>query len=89
METINVCGVLVTASPEHLQAVREQLEEESGVEVHATTGEGRMVVTVEKEDQQQTGDMLEKIQTLDHVICASMVYQYFDQEAENKWEMAS
>ena len=89
MMTINVCGVLVSARPEHMQAVQEQLEVEDGVEIHAVTEEGRLVVTVEKEDQQQTGDMLNKIQSLDHVVSTSMVYQYFDQVPENVWEMAS
>ncbi len=89
MNTINVCGVLVFAQPEHIKGVQKQLEEEEGVEVHAVTDNGRLVVTIEKEDQQQTGDLLHKFQTLDHVITASMVYQYFDQIAANEWEMAS
>lgn len=89
MITINVCGVLVFARPEYIKAVQEQLEGEDGVEVHAVTDNGRLVMTVEKEDQQQTGALLNRIQTLDHVISASMVYQYFDQVSENEWEMAS
>ena len=89
MITINVCGVLVFAHPEYIKAVQKQLEGEDGVEVHAVTENGRLVMTVEKEDQQQTGELLNRIQTLDHVISASMVYQYFDQVSENEWEMAS
>ncbi len=89
MDTINVCGVLVFTQPEYVDSVRQQLELMDGVEVHAVTDNGRLVVTVEQDDQQQTGDTLTKIQTLDHVISASMVYQYFDQEADNEWEMAS
>ncbi len=89
MNTINVCGVLVFALPEHIKAVRKKLEGEDGVEVHAATENGRLVVTVEKDDQQQTGELLNRIQTLDHVISVSVVYQYFDQVSENEWEMAS
>ncbi len=89
MNTINVCGVLVFAKHEHIEVLRQQLEGEDGVEIHAVTEDGRLVVTVEKEDQQQTGDTLNRIQGLDHVISASMVYQYFDQATDNEWEMAS
>jgi periplasmic nitrate reductase NapD len=89
MITINVCGVVVYAHPEHIQTVQQRLEKEDGVEIHAVTENGRLVVTVEKEDQQQTGDMLNRIQALDHVISASMVYQYYDQVSDNEWEMAS
>ena len=87
MNTINVCGVLVFAQPKFSAVVKKQLEKEEGIEVHAVTEDGRLVVTVEKEDQQQTGELLNRMQTFDHVISASMVYQYFDQE--NEWEKAS
>ncbi len=89
MITINVCGVLIYAHPKHIESVQQKLEEEDGVEIHAVTESGRLVVTVEKENQQQTGEVLNRFQTLDHVISASMVYQYFDQVADNEWEMAS
>lgn len=89
METINVCGALVYVQPDYKQEVSEQLEQEEGVEVHAVTETGRLVVTIEKDDQQQTGDMLNQIQSMDHVISTSMVYQYFDQEPADQWEMAS
>lgn len=89
MNTINVCGVLIFAHPDHMQDVQQQLEGEDGVEIHAVTDNGRLIVTVEKDDQQQTGDALSRFQTLDHVISVSMVYQYFDKIADNEWEMAS
>ena len=89
MNTINVCGVLIFAHPDYMQDVQKQLEGEDGVEIHAVTENGRLIATVEKDDQQQTGDMLSKLQTLDHVISVSMVYQYFDKIADNEWEMAS
>ncbi len=88
MITINVCGVLVFTRPEHMETVRTQLEAEDGIEVHAAKDDGHLVVTVEKEDQQQTGETLNRIQAMDHVITASMVYQYFDQVSEKEWEMA-
>ena len=89
MNTINVCGVLIFAHPDYMDDVQKQLEGEDGVEIHAVTENGRLIATVEKDDQQQTGDMLNRLQTLDHVISVSMVYQYFDKVADNEWEMAS
>lgn len=80
METINVCGVLLHVMPAHIAAVRRLIEREPGVEVHAETDDGRLVVTVEKDRQQDTGDTLNRFQTMDHVVCASVVYQYFDDE---------
>ena len=44
---MNISGVLVHTHPEQAESVREQLVEIPGVEVHAISPEGRIVVTVE------------------------------------------
>jgi hypothetical protein len=45
---VNISGLIVYAQPAAFQALRARLAEIPGVEVHATTAEGRMVVTVER-----------------------------------------
>lgn len=85
MSVLNVCGVLVHAQPEFSHAVCTELATEPGVEIHAVTDDGRIVLTLEKETRQQTGDTLTQFQYLDHVLSTSLVYQYFDdnhQEAQ-------
>ncbi len=85
MSVINVCGVLVHAQPGYCEAVRAGLESEPGVEVHAVTEDGRIVLTLEKETRRETGDTLNDFQHIDHVLSTSLVYQYFDdnhQEAQ-------
>ncbi|MCF7980590.1 MAG: chaperone NapD [Pseudomonadales bacterium] len=85
MSVINVCGVLVHAQPEYRGMVCSHLEAEPGVEVHAVTDDGRIVLTLEKETRQQTGDTLNQIEQINHVLSTSLVYQYFDdnhQEAQ-------
>lgn len=80
MSVINVCGVLLHAQPEFSHLVRDNLESEPGVEVHAVTEDGRIVLTLEKETRRQTGEALNDFQTIDHVISTSLVYQYFDDD---------
>lgn len=80
MSVLNVCGVLVHAQPEYSDVVRAGLEEQPGVEVHAVSDDGRIIVTVEKETQRQTGDTLTQFQHIDHVLSTSLVYQYFDDD---------
>jgi len=72
--------VLVHALPEQKETLKLQLEKEDGVEVHSMTDDGRLVVTVEKNTQEETGDTLNRLQKLDHIISTSIVYQYFDSE---------
>ena len=79
MSVINLCGVLVHAQPQYTGEVRTQLEAEPGVEVHAVTDDGRIVLTLEKTTRQQTGDALGQIEKFNHVLSTSLVYQYFDE----------
>ncbi len=84
MSAINVCGVLVHAQPEYLADVQAQLEAESGVEVHSVTEDGRMIVTIEKDTQEQTGEALNALVGMDKILSASPVYQYFDENYEQE-----
>lgn len=80
MSVINICGVLIHTVPGKTTAVVKRLENEPGVEVHNISDDGRLVVTVEKETQEETGNTLKKFQDIDHVISTSLVYQYFDDD---------
>lgn len=84
MSVINVCGLLVRAKADHCQAIKALLEDEDGIEVHHVTDDGRLIVTVEKESQEQTGETIHKLEKLDHVLSTSMVYQYFDDSIEQE-----
>ncbi|UCE88491.1 MAG: chaperone NapD [Pseudomonadota bacterium] len=85
-EQYSVCGVLVHARPGSAGEVRERLLAEPGVEVHAQTDEGRMVVSVESGDPNVTADTLQLISNLDGVLSAAMVYQYSDSDEQTAQE---
>jgi nitrate reductase NapAB chaperone NapD len=51
-----------------------------GVEVHASANTGRMVVTIEADDDQHLLDLITAIQMQDHVINASLVYHQIEDE---------
>ncbi len=78
---MNISGVLVHIRPEQVSAVKSQLENLTGVEVHATTDDGRLVVTIEDD----TGPMIHKMNSfheIDGVLSASLIYHHFDEEIE-------
>ena len=51
MSEYNICSALVHAKQGHLEAVKKVLEQQSGVEVHAVTDDGRIIVTIEDESR--------------------------------------
>ncbi len=75
---MNISGLVVHTKPEKIEAVRGALAALTGVEVHAATADGRLVVTVEGEGDTGTADTLFKIHGLEGVVTAALVYNYFD-----------
>jgi nitrate reductase NapD len=73
---MNISGVIVRARPEHAPAVRRRLVKLPGVEVHGAGEDGRMVVTIERDDDGATADTFTRLSRLDGVLSASMVYHH-------------
>jgi nitrate reductase NapD len=76
----NICGVLVHTRPGNVEEVKGRLSVLPGVEVHAATEEGRLVVTVEDTPERLAIETIDDIFQTAGVINASLVYQYTDDE---------
>ena len=87
----NLCGVLVHAILGQVGQVRHQLESLDGVEVHETTKDGRLVVTVESDNRRYVADTISSLHEIDGVLSASMVFQFNDEiepeEVQTQGEM--
>jgi nitrate reductase NapD len=75
---MNISGVLVHAYPQKLAAVTSRLEAMEGIEVHASTEAGKIVVTIEKPDDGSMSDALLHLQDVPGVLNASMIYHQFE-----------
>ncbi|MDP6567793.1 MAG: chaperone NapD [Alphaproteobacteria bacterium] len=84
----NICGVLVHARPEQVDAVRQRVETLPGTEVHTITDDGRLVVTVEEDETTNAGDTVLALHRLEGVLNASLVYHHFepDEQGSKHWE---
>jgi periplasmic nitrate reductase NapD len=76
---MNISGVVVHALPGKLDNVRSALEAVCGLEIHAATDDGRLVVTLEDEDYRRMADTVMNLHRLEGVLSAAMVYQYSDE----------
>lgn len=77
---MNICGVLVHASPAKVSSVVAALNSMNGVEVHQTGDGGRVVVTVEDCATSTALDTMAAIHRLDGIVAASLVYHHFEPE---------
>ena len=77
---MNISGVIVHARPEKLVAVRQRLADIAGVEVHAASEDGKLIVTVEEESDRILADTVLSLRDVPGVLSASMVYhEYVDE----------
>lgn len=79
---MNICGALIHARSQHSAAVRDRLQALPGVEVHAISPNGRMVVTVEDVGSVSAADSLIECQNIAGVLSTALVYQYNDDSEE-------
>jgi len=75
---MNVIGVLVQTTPERAAEVGAGLAAMPGVEVHASSGDGRLVVTATDVGDRFASDSLMAMSLVPHVIGASLVYHAFE-----------
>ena len=73
---VNITGIVVYAKPDRCGAVREALTALGGVEVHAVSPEGRMVVTVEQPDDRAATGTLDAVARIDGVLSTALVYHH-------------
>ncbi|MBI3372218.1 MAG: chaperone NapD [Betaproteobacteria bacterium] len=73
---MNISGILVYAQLERLELVRTALRSMPGVEVHATTTEGRMVVTLELPGDAEMASAMTALSRAPGVLSASLVYAH-------------
>ena len=77
-EEVHVAGFVVRAYPAAVPRVAAALATMPGVQVHAATDEGKLVVTAEADNAATITDTLCRIQTHDGVLSAALVYQHIE-----------
>ncbi|MDM8566681.1 chaperone NapD [Candidatus Halobeggiatoa sp. HSG11] len=73
---MNISGVLVTANPDKINIVKQQLTEISGLEIHAVAEDGRLVITLECDNDKTMADTVIEINNCEGVSSAVITYQY-------------
>ncbi|OGI41193.1 MAG: hypothetical protein A2140_05365 [Candidatus Muproteobacteria bacterium RBG_16_62_13] len=78
---MNIAGVLIHSLPGSTETVKHSLTTLPGVEVHAVSADGRMVVTVEGESADALADAFRGFNNMSGVLSAAMVYHHFDSDS--------
>lgn len=81
---MHISGIVVHARPGRASQAHDQLASIPGVEVHNSNVEGKLIITLEKEDEQTTVDTFGLLNELPDVLSATMVYHHFEPETDSK-----
>lgn len=81
---MNISSIIVIPHPDHVEAVRQRLQEIDGVELHAVSPEGKMVATIEAAGDHETTRCYEFISQLDGVMSTSMVFHQNEPDPETE-----
>jgi nitrate reductase NapD len=88
MDELHVAGVVVHAAPARMNEVQRALADFPGVEVHAASPAGKLVVTIESDSTAEATALLGAIHRLDGVLSAALVYQHHEDAASLQQEIA-
>lgn len=82
---MNICGCLVHAMPDKSDGVKQALAAMNGVEVHASSDDGRTVVVVEDTAEALASDLIMDMHQIPGVISVTLTYHHFEdlQAGEN------
>lgn len=81
---INISSVILGVLPADAAVVSKSLRELEGVEVHAVGDDGRMIVTIESGDEDNTSNIFEAIRQMPGVISAALVYHQYESDPDEE-----
>lgn len=81
---MNISSVIVHARPGSAEAVKLRLAEVEGVEVHAASDEGKIIITIESTNDDGMVGTFERVSKLDDVMSASMVFHQIESDPDKE-----
>lgn len=74
---MNICSLVVHAKPENAAVVQASLERFPGVEIHGGQSEGKLIVSVESDgDEESAANTMAAFRDVEGVINTVLIYHY-------------
>ena len=81
---LNITSIILGVASKDAEEVSARLKKIDGVEVHAIAEDGRMIVTIESGDEDNTSITFEMIRQLPGVISAALVYHQYESDPDEE-----
>jgi len=73
-DEIHLVSLVVMVRPDKMRQAQASINEIEGGEIHAQSEQGKMVVTLEAENNSELVERIDQVQHLPNVLSASLVY---------------
>jgi nitrate reductase NapD len=83
---MSICSLVVQARPENLSSVSGDLSTMQGVEVHASSEAGKLVVTIDHPHREVCSQTMMDMQNIPGVLSSSLIYEYFEENPNSDQE---
>ena len=77
-QEVHISSMVVHVKPDHLQTVKNDIEQLPGTEIHGEADNGKIVVVLETQSQGYITDIIEKINNFEYVLSTAMVYHQIE-----------
>ncbi len=81
-EKFNVSSLVVLCAPQNIESLWKKINEIEGAECHYKEESGKIIVTLESESIEQEIHLLSRIERIEEVLSAQMIYAYHSTELE-------
>jgi nitrate reductase NapD len=81
---MNISSLVVHVRPECAAAAQQALRALPGVEIHAASADGRLVVTVEADSDGHASQIHDRIAATPGVMSAALVYHQFEPDPDQE-----
>ena len=73
---MTICSLVVQAKPQQLETVKQSLNSMDGVEIHAQSEHGKLVLTIDHPSRGYCSEVMTNMTRIDGVMSTSLVYEY-------------
>ncbi|MGB5855189.1 MAG: chaperone NapD [Oceanisphaera sp.] len=84
LNEVHISSLVVHAVPEHLIAIKRQIESFDGAEIYGESAAGKLVVVIETQNQGYITDTIDAINQLDHVLSVALIFHQIETELDDE-----
>ncbi|GHA19343.1 chaperone NapD [Oceanisphaera arctica] len=84
LNEVHISSLVVHAVPQHLNAIKRQIEAFDGAEIYGESAAGKLVVVIETRNQGYITDTIDAINQLDHVLSTALVFHQIEHDLDDE-----